>query len=366
MECVGLGLLMLTFAFINAAQKSAQYAQEGQAVFSTSIERTRLEFLSRVVDISKADCNLVHFDGYHFCTPVRKLSCAEVYRIEVLEIKSVNIVNPSLPHYQTWKYQRIDGGPDRRYRGNEKLLKSRQIRIKLVTTTGVSEIVTTYSEYGLEVEKVVERFNEFLIKCKSIDVEGMYDKFARTYGKATRLSSRLGEIDGSLRNALKTQAVLDGMLRGRRYTSDMPKKIKQVSDDISFLTTRRAESIAEEKQVLADLDLLIEEMKFEFAYSNLVDQVDRYFASNNSLNDTRLVKIDSSAKVSMEQDAFSPSILEYLLRIVTIGGIGLILLAMVATTLSDLVPPVSLLLIPIVLLQLGLHRYRYRHRHRSL
>ncbi|MDD5285716.1 MAG: hypothetical protein PHD54_07640 [Desulfuromonadaceae bacterium] len=168
----------------------------GERVFSSESSASRHEFLQQAFGISKKDCERLHFDGRHFYHP-KEIPYESYSGIRAAGSERTTITNAAFPHHTSWKFQRGDGGPDLRYRGNSKSMHSERHFINFYGTKPFTLHVYSYPGYN-EVNQLVEKFDEFLCGAQEQDYESEFMAFKAAYEKKQLAQSQLSETQSSL------------------------------------------------------------------------------------------------------------------------------------------------------------------------
>ena len=131
---------------------------------------SRRELLKEFFGLSYEECTFVKFDGLHF-----QHRCAvphDAYTLVALSHAEMVVVKDrSLPHSVGWTYERVNGGPDRRFNDNKEILRSNRYKLSFSGKEDFSFFFYT-QPHSLIDRTFVERMNDFLLISQLFD----YDK----------------------------------------------------------------------------------------------------------------------------------------------------------------------------------------------
>jgi len=199
----------------------------GDRPFSSLPSHARAEFLKRTFGITKQDCERLRFDGRHFHHP--KKSPYETYRgVRANGSTRTTVTNPALPHHISWKYQRLDGGPDLRYRGNVKTMHSERHFIRFEGPQPFVLHVYSYPGHS-DVDQLARKFDAFLCGAQGRDYEREFMEFKAAFEKKQLAQSRLDEAMSSLASCDAVTAAHTRMLSVMAIPADLKAKVEEAA-----------------------------------------------------------------------------------------------------------------------------------------
>jgi hypothetical protein len=196
----------------------------GDCVFTSAPSVSRREFLQKAFGISKQDCERLHFDG-RFFHHSKEIPYENYSGIRASGSKRTTISNPSLPHQTSWKYQRRDGGPDLRYRGNFKTMLSVRHFIIFEGIKSFTLHVYSYPGRSYEVDQLVEKFDAFLCGAQEQDYESEFTAFKEATEKKQQAQSKLNEIQSSLSSCDAVTAAHNKISSAIELTDELKAKV---------------------------------------------------------------------------------------------------------------------------------------------
>ncbi len=235
---------------------------EGGRVFQGEVDEHRAEFFEKVFGLSRNDLEFFHFDGKDFHLSNGRHHFSQCSRVRHMDSKTVEVLNPALPHRTSWRYSRIDGGADRRYSNNHEILHSVKHSL-LIEGSSTHKLITYDLRDGTGHE--LEMLNKFLAFSNTFDMEAILLAYASSKRDLVRL-------EGKWSSAVKRKKELDGALKATRRLGALPGANNKL-DKIHTERKRVASSVSElGKRVLAAQDDLsrgirrVEKMNPGFIY----------------------------------------------------------------------------------------------------
>lgn len=144
--------------------------------------KSKADFLKDAFDISQADCEKLDFDGRFFLHG-RDVPYEDYASIRNTLSSIIKVADANLPHVKSWKYQRVDGGPDLRYRDNTVTIISERHTIALDGLCPYKLSVFCYQGDGQAVSKLIQRFEAFLIGAQVNNYEALFERYQSAHGE---------------------------------------------------------------------------------------------------------------------------------------------------------------------------------------
>ena len=216
----------------------------GERLFTSLPSHARAEFLNRTFGITKQDCERLRFDGRHFHHP--KERPYETYKdVHANGSTRTTVTNPALPHHVSWKYQRLDGGPDLRYRGNVKTMHSQRHFIRFEGLQPFVLHVYFYPGYS-DADQLAKKFGVFLCGAQEKDYENEFMEFKAASEKKQLAQSRLNETMSSLASCDAVTTAHNRMIRAMAIPADLKAKVEEAA-------TRRLQLLEKAKRLRQEI-----------------------------------------------------------------------------------------------------------------
>ncbi len=223
-----IGVVIAIAVFVNASSIS-EYAPH------FSISSARLSFFNRAFKLTEADFRQLRFDGRDF--HVSKSSRVPYEKFSGVKIVSTalrTVSNSSLPHTQRWLYQRVDGGPDRRFNGNRMIMTSMGVTVEL---QGEPCCCFTFFCHpnSSQYPEAVQRLNEMFAGAQHGDFEEEFEKFQAAFDKRTAAAKAIDELKKKIADCTK---VIDAKrsLNTAELPADLQEKCAAAEERYALLT----------------------------------------------------------------------------------------------------------------------------------
>lgn len=153
------------------------WSDVGSREFKASVDDERLYFFSRVFDITRDELLQLRFDGHHFHHR-SQVELAGYANVHFDGTWLTNTWNTSLPHSSSYRFARIDGGPDRRYNNNTVTRTTQRSTLRF---TGESR--TKLSLYSYPGSQVDERLTQLASRATGMLTIAKLSDFQSELGK---------------------------------------------------------------------------------------------------------------------------------------------------------------------------------------
>ncbi len=247
-----ISLLLMAGVWVIYIVSAARAKNEKIARIRIQLAKSKADFLTNVFGISQTDCEKLGFDGRFFLHD-RDVPYEEYRGIHETGSSVIQVNDSNLPHVKSWKYQRVDGGPDLRFRDNTQTMTSEQHMITFDGQRPYQLSVFSYPGEGQAVSKLIQRFETFLIGAKVKNYEELFERYQSSHrdrllaeGELSRLQREITECE-SVINAISKLAALAGVC-------DSPDA------KIAVAAARREECLAKKDKIRQEVaNLTIEE-----------------------------------------------------------------------------------------------------------
>lgn len=163
----------------------------GSREYFGEMSDSRVVFMERAFDISRSESEAFRFDGSCFHHRSR-VPYQEYSGVIACGSEMKTIRREFIPHETTWRYSRVDGGPDRRYANNYIIRRSRLHYIKFIRSKDSSSILHVYTYPEIRsLDTATEKFNRFLCGAKDKDYEEQFSRFNISYVKRIQAQESL-------------------------------------------------------------------------------------------------------------------------------------------------------------------------------
>lgn len=223
MEFLLIAIVIVILGFILANY----FKNPGDDCFDLTLRSAREEFLQRSFDITKQDCERLHFDGRHFYHR-RECPYENYTGIQLIGSEQAVISNPALPHRISWKYQRLDGGPDLRYRGNVKAMHSKRHFVHFDGKKPFTLHVYSYPEFN-DVSQLLIKFDAFLCGAQDSTYESDFNSFEAASIEKKLATKQLSDASTTLASCDAVAIAHSELLKSTVITEALNEKVSDAA-----------------------------------------------------------------------------------------------------------------------------------------
>ncbi len=175
---IGLSLTSLPIYYV-----IRNYNNNKPTLFKGRVSKIRSRFLHDVFDLTVDDYKLLHFDGYtfHFRERYSYKEFSSVYRSESISTK---VTDARIPHHAAWRHRRVNGGPDRRYSYNPRIMTSYICNVYFEGE--VSYKLSTYCLGNYSVDETLDKITKLFESSNIINVETVFAEYSVIFEKAKK------------------------------------------------------------------------------------------------------------------------------------------------------------------------------------
>lgn len=245
-------------------------------LFRKPIRRDRAEFLNQTFGLTVDELRLLHFDGRFFYFNLsRKQPYEKFESVACLFQGIVRVTNPKIPHTTSWRYTRVDGGPDRRYKNNPRIMTSCKVVLGF-RGKRVRKMIA-YHLPRSEINTALRKINRLLIAAQVVDLERRFELFAEFYSRYVKLRSSLDKAKKKLVNLMSVLESFD-----RLSENVMPSDVDLSSKYSAILAERSRliaaiERIDSKMEICADgMSSVVQDIQLKFQQSIDLERVRKY------------------------------------------------------------------------------------------
>lgn len=225
----------------------------GKDHFKEVINQQTITFFEKCFNINESEFYALRFNGESFF--LRKtIPLKSIDSIVCESYRNVTTLNSSLPVRCKWRYEKLYGGPDRRFKNNPMTMTSSRYKIKF---KGVDESGTMYlydypGNNGIDssIQEMILKFNTMLKINKSIDL----DNYIKQY---LVLSKKINELKVDRFKHIKIKIALEEV---EKAFFELPQALKFESNEIvnKYKNAKKESRIIQES--IAQTDLQIDDL----------------------------------------------------------------------------------------------------------
>lgn len=223
---------------------------ENKLHFNQLVPDSRAVFFKECFGITEVDCHAFRFDGNTFWLR-KQIHYKHVNSIICEFTKDVIVHKSSLPHYARWTYEKVNGGPDRRYKNNTKTMTSRQYTMRFLGIKNRRMYLydLPYRD-NPEIEKAIDRFNKMLSLNNTIDLEQYWQQYNQAFQK-------LIELQESRTAFTERQSAATNVVQA---FSSLPYHLISTNFDLVTKHGKAQEELALTQKLLTEIDSQISEL----------------------------------------------------------------------------------------------------------
>jgi hypothetical protein len=268
---VGLSIWAIVYT-IRSLARSSQYAAEDRTIFVGSITESHAHFLKETFGLTEEELKQLHFDGYCFHFN-EKQPCTKFITVSWVSVQDVTVVNSKLPHSTSWRYERVNGGPDRRYSNNPMTMTSR--RFTLHFSGAADYILTIYGRsYWNNIQETLDKFNRLFGVATIIDLKKAIDRYQTSFDKVSQHQILL---NGVKQRKTELESILAASIR-----------LSAQNTSISNLSSKQSETKAELSRLYNEVSRLQGEITF--ATNEMAALVQFVRVEINKYRDTQILQ----------------------------------------------------------------------------
>jgi hypothetical protein len=175
-------IVIVPLAIIVWAVNEVCSALEGRSIFHGVIPEDRAKFFQETFGLTVDEMGQFHFDGCLFHVG-NGVPYWELKSITCTEVRDVSVVNSQLPHTSSWQHERVNGGPDRRYKNNAITRTSRRFQLLFVAASEYRFVIYSQpsSYYASKVNDALQKINKFLAISQIIDLEASFNEYSKAF-----------------------------------------------------------------------------------------------------------------------------------------------------------------------------------------
>lgn len=237
------------------------------------LDPIRKAFLDVAFGMEPSDYSVLGFDGVAFhhkgFTPYEKYSAASL-----VSEKVVRVFDENLPHDSEWRYRRVDGGPDRRYKNNRRLMTSKKCEIHFKNQDG--QVAYRRFAYirpnGFDGERqlkqlhcTIAKINTFLSCTDFCNPEEFFEDYSVHHRLLVEAKNSMCVAENALEECRSSLAAYETLKASRRSTRENDERAQVWLDQEFKLIKEKARIL----QVISN-----EERQMAAVVSRLKDQIE--------------------------------------------------------------------------------------------
>ena len=238
------------------------------------LSNAREEFLLCAFGITRSDCEFLSFDGRYFHHSV-EVPYEQYSSIRDVGASIQNVTDPSLPHIFSWKFQRVDGGPDLRYRNNSTTMHSECHNIEFYGRQTFNLPVFCYPA-AKNVDFIIPKFQTFLFGAQPLNYEELFEKYQTTFKARSAAEVELAGVEAKLREC---NLVLEAVLKLSTVKNTI-LSLEQKVADATLQNTENRQRADELRQKIAELlsleRLVINDTKQQYEMAALRETIGNF------------------------------------------------------------------------------------------